>query len=84
MAQARAKRARRWSRRAQLRKITSIGRVRRCGYCNPEAGPTLAVTENGDGTRTAGYGGLATCGSVWVCPQCAAKIVPGRADELSR
>lgn len=85
VAQARAKRARRWSRRAQLRKITSIGRVRRCGYCtDPNAGPTLAVTENGDGTRTAGYGGLATCGSVWVCPQCAAKIATGRADELSQ
>jgi len=44
----------------------------------------LAVTENGDGTRTAGYGGLATCGSVWVCPQCAAKIATGRADELAQ
>jgi len=85
VAQSRVKRPRRWSRRAQLRKITSIGRVRRCGYCtDPSAGPTLAVTENGDGTRTAGYGGLATCGSVWVCPQCAAKIATGRADELSQ
>jgi integrase len=45
---------------------------------------TLAVTSNTDGTRTAGYSGLASCGSVWACPQCAAKIATRRADELSK
>lgn len=36
-----------------------------------------------DGTRHAAYGGVATCGSVWSCPQCAAKVATRRADELS-
>jgi hypothetical protein len=45
---------------------------------------TLAVTSNTDGTRTAGYSGLASCGSVWACPQCGAKIATRRADELSK
>lgn len=29
------------------------------------------------------YGGLETCGSVWVCPVCAAKIAMHRRDELA-
>ncbi|GAA4758231.1 SulP family inorganic anion transporter [Actinomycetospora chibensis] len=56
-----------------------------CGVpLDPEGGVTLAVTSNTDGTRTAGYSGLASCGSVWCCPQCAAKIATRRADELSK
>jgi len=81
---ARGARARRWARRAQLRKVTSLRRVRNCGIpTSTEAGPTLAVTENPDETRTAGFGGLASCGSVWCCPQCAAKVATRRADELA-
>ncbi|MEJ2871750.1 hypothetical protein WCD74_28600 [Actinomycetospora sp. OC33-EN08] len=38
---------------------------------------------NPDGTRTAAYGGLKTCGSVWSCPVCAAKIATRRADDLA-
>lgn len=34
--------------------------------------------------RAAAYGGLMTCGSVWVCPVCAAKISERRRLELSR
>jgi hypothetical protein len=50
---------------------------------NPEAGVTLGVIENRDGTRSAAYGGLKTCGSVWCCPVCAAKIATRRADDLA-
>jgi hypothetical protein len=50
---------------------------------NAEAGVTLGVIENHDGTRSAAYGGLKTCGSVWCCPVCAAKIATRRADELA-
>jgi hypothetical protein len=32
--------------------------------------------------RTASYGGLQTCGSVWACPVCAAKIAERRRVEL--
>ena len=31
---------------------------------------------------TASYGGLQTCGSVWTCPVCAAKIAERRRVEL--
>jgi hypothetical protein len=50
---------------------------------NAEAGVTLGVIENKDGTRSAAYGGLKTCGSVWCCPVCAAKIATRRADDLA-
>jgi replication protein len=36
-----------------------------------------------DTERIAGYAGLVTCGSTWVCPTCASKIAARRADELS-
>ena len=85
MAQAQHRRETRWARRSQLRKVTSLRRVRNCGVpLDPEGGVTLAVTSNADGTRTAGYSGLASCGSVWCCPQCAAKIATRRADERSK
>lgn len=32
--------------------------------------------------RTAHYGGLQTCGSVWACPVCAAKIAERRRNEI--
>lgn len=84
IAQAQDRRAGRWARRSQLRKVTSLRRVRNCGtMLDAEQGVTLAVTTNTDGSRTAGYSGLATCGSVWCCPQCAAKIATRRADELA-
>ncbi|GAA4872200.1 hypothetical protein GCM10023203_22290 [Actinomycetospora straminea] len=75
----------RWARRSQLRGITTLRRVRNCGTpLDPDGGVTLAVTTNTDGSRSAGYSGLASCGSVWACPQCAAKIATRRADELSK
>jgi hypothetical protein len=84
VAQAQHRRETRWARRSQLRNITSLRRVRNCGVpLDPDGGVTLALTTSGDGSRSAGYSGLASCGSVWACPQCAAKIVTRRADELS-
>ena len=63
----------------------SLRRVRNCGTpLDPDGGVSLALTTGADGTRSAGYSGLASCGSVWSCPQCAAKIATRRADELSR
>ncbi|NMO93994.1 hypothetical protein [Actinomycetospora sp. TBRC 11914] len=84
MAGAQERRANRWQRRAQLRRISRLKRVRYCGHTmNAEAGVTLGVIENRDGTRSAAYGGLKTCGSVWCCPVCAAKIATRRADDLA-
>ncbi|WP_328305846.1 hypothetical protein [Actinomycetospora sp. NBC_00405] len=85
MAKAQHRRETRWGRRSQLRPITSLRRVRNCGTpLDPDGGVTLALTTGEDGSRSAGYSGLASCGSVWSCPQCAAKIATRRADELSK
>lgn len=68
-----------------VRNVTSLRRVRNCGTpLDPDGGVTLALTTSGDGARSAGYSGLASCGSVWACPQCAAKVATRRADELSK
>ncbi|MDD7940914.1 hypothetical protein PHK61_21060 [Actinomycetospora lutea] len=60
-------------------------RVQQCGHKigGPDAGPTLGVITNKDGTRSAAYGGLKHCGSVWTCPVCAVKVATRRADDLS-
>ena len=39
-------------------------------------------TVHGDGCGKPHYRGLLTCGSVWTCPVCAAKIAAKRADEI--
>ncbi|MCD2186186.1 protein rep [Actinomycetospora soli] len=84
MAGAQKRRANRWKRRAQLRHISRLKRVRYCGHTiSPDGAVTLGVIENKDGTRSAAYGGLKTCGSVWCCPVCAAKIATRRADDLA-
>lgn len=76
--------ANRWQRRAKLRRVSQLKRVRCCGHTmSSQAGVTLGVIENRDGTRSAAYGGLKTCGSVWCCPVCAAKIATRRADDLA-
>lgn len=70
-----------------LRLITELERVRGCGNCTVtgSGGPTLRRTAGtAGGPPVAGYAGLATCGSVWVCPTCSAKIAAGRAEELAQ
>jgi hypothetical protein len=49
---------------------------------DPEAGTVLVVSERPEGRR-AGIEGLVTCGSVWLCPVCAAKVAAKRAEELA-
>lgn len=41
------------------------------------------ASRDGEG-GAAGYAGMVTCGSVWVCPVCSAKIAAERAQELTR
>jgi hypothetical protein len=66
-----------------MQAITGIGRVRRCGLeRDPEAGSTLVISERPEGRR-AGFEGLVTCGSVWMCPVCAGKVASRRAEELA-
>jgi len=59
--------------------------VRACGArtITGLGGPILRIAGEG-ASRIAGYAGLVTCGSVWSCPVCAAKIAARRAQELSQ
>lgn len=62
--------------------MTSLERLRGCGHTAVDgAGVTIRCTGEGD-ARRAGFAGLATCGSVWACPVCAARIAADRAAEL--
>lgn len=83
---ARASRRQRFARRRELQQITSLERVRKCGVVpvGETGAPTVALVTSPDGSRTAGLSGLSTCGSVWACPQCSAKVAARRAEELTQ
>jgi len=53
-------------------------RVRKCGQKAIGGDPTLHRTAEGHGH----FGGVETCGSVWMCPVCAAKITEGRRADI--
>jgi len=57
-----------------------LERLWRCGrFLVSEAGTGVAV-KNG----SAYYTGLVTCGSIWACPVCSARIRQRRAVEIER
>jgi len=73
-----------------LRRISRLDRIRQCGWSTVSpagygnGGPGLRITAAaGANPSVAGFSGLATCGSVWACPVCAARIATRRADELA-
>lgn len=75
-----ASRSRRYLARWRLRHFTQFKRFAGCGkWLNGSAdGQVMIRIQEG----TAHYSGLQSCGSVWSCPACAAKIRQHRADEL--
>ena len=77
-------RQRRMKLRADVRQWMPTKSTRSCGMraCSA-SGVGVRLTETADGGRRAGFSGLSTCDSVWVCPVCAAKIAAHRADELA-
>lgn len=69
--------------RSDLKRITHRENFRRCGTrACAASGVGIRLADSSEGRR-AGFSGLSTCGSVWLCPVCAAKIAARRADELS-
>lgn len=80
----RGRRADRAALRENLREVSLLKRLRRCGHTAVDGqGVMVRCTSTPDGPR-AGFAGLATCGSVWACPVCAAKIAAERSAELVR
>lgn len=69
--------------RQSLRQYAQRKTVQLCGSraCSA-SGVGIRLTESESGPR-AGFAGLSTCGSIWLCPVCAAKIAARRAEELS-
>lgn len=72
-------RSRRWKLREAAQDILG-GRICQCGV-KPVPNKEIGVRRK-DGK--AYYSGLRSCGSVWTCPVCSAKISKRRADELRR
>jgi len=71
----------RYQARDLLSALSQNKRVTRCGRAIIRTGG-VQVRCSADGR--AGFAGLATCGSVWACPVCSAKILHGRTDEVTR
>ena len=70
--------------REGMQVITSKSRCRSCGITPIGRGVTMRRSKTPDGGTVAGYAGLLTCGSVWLCPVCSAKIARRRKQELER
>lgn len=72
--------------RTMLRQESRFRRVRDCGVVSRRAeGVGIAVDMSAaPGARIAGLRGLVSCGSVWLCPRCAAVIGQARSTELRR
>lgn len=78
-------RANRYARHAVMRSILPDSRYSACHvFRAPIAGKGLSPLEvmRSESSKSAFYQGLMTCGSVWVCPLCAAKIANRRRVEL--
>lgn len=73
-------RARRYSLRRAAGRVLPGERVAKCGGWVVGTNVTLHSVP-GQGSH---FGGLETCGSVWACPVCAAKVAAKRGEEVSR
>lgn len=69
----------RYAQREVLWSQSSIERVRKCGRVPVQDGGVALKDHQG----VAHYAGVATCGSIWACPVCSAKIRNHRAEEIS-
>lgn len=64
---------------------SKLARVRSCGRtCRDANGVGVMLAPRPGGGMVAGFSGLASCGSVWACPVCSAKIAAKRQGELAR
>lgn len=71
----------RWTLRHCLQKITSLRAFGKCGAVRHDGVASVNVKRTKKGNR-ATIGGVVNCGSVWVCPNCAATIANRRAQEV--
>lgn len=82
-ARRRDRRDERYTHREQLRSVSSIKRIRSCG--TPIGVSEVGVKVSGTGSKAiAGFTGLESCGSVWACPVCAAKVASVRQNDIQQ
>lgn len=72
-------RTERWRALGILWDMSTLERVRKCGRVAILPGGNVGVRKKDEAV---GYAGLATCGSVWACPRCSARIMAVRRLEL--
>ncbi len=73
----------RYSLQDQARKLVPHERVARCGrFLSPQQ--TAVEVLHSPGDKRAHYSRLERCGSVWLCPDCAAKVSEKRRIELAQ
>lgn len=72
-------RSERWEARGALWHVSNLSRVQSCGRWSILADGSVQVRSNG---AAVGYAGLASCGSVWACPVCNARIQAVRRLEV--
>lgn len=75
----RERREHRYAVREELYTMSSLKRVRDCGR---PLGSEVTVRLSGGAEPVAGFGSLATCGSVWSCPVCSAKVANSRQADI--
>ena len=66
-----------------LREVSTVDRCKACGYEPIAGGIVIKMSTSRQGLTSAGFGGLETCGRIWLCPVCAAKIRVRRGDEVA-
>lgn len=71
----------RFAQRELLWSESSLTRVTTCGRTPVQNGGVMLKQATGD---KAYYSGLASCGSIWACPVCSAKIRNRRAEDISK
>lgn len=76
-------RRKRWRRLTMAQKLLPEMRVANC-YRRLAAGASSVEIRYSGAERRAYYHGLVTCGSVWSCPVCSAKITEIRRQELTQ
>lgn len=72
----------RFAQRELLWSESSLARVTTCGRTPVQDGGVM-MKKTAEGGKSY-YSGLASCGSIWACPVCSAKIRNRRAEDISR
>lgn len=78
----RARRSGRWRALRALWEVSTLDRCRKCRRTSVRDGGHVGVRHSAE--LGAGFSGLATCGSVWACPLCSARIAAKRAAEVAQ